>query len=365
MHIGIAGAGLIGRLIAWQLLRRGHQVSLFDRDPVNGESSAARVAAAMLAPFSEVVNCEQEIFQWGMESMGQWPQLLEQLQSDGADKIAFQQHGSIVVAHPQDQVYLDHFNQLIRNRASSHLDDVSFLQYGALHHLEPGLSEQFQQGTFLHAEGCIDNWGLLDQLANVIKKLGGNCYWQTPVTAVNPYQIQTSETLHTVNHVVDCRGFGAKKDMQKLRGVRGEVLWVYAPEVLIQRPIRLMHPRYQLYIAPKPNHHYVIGATEVESESLAPITIRSSLELQSALYSIHSSFGEATIIKAYANCRPAFIDNLPRVEYCDGLTRVNGLYRHGYLLSPVVLNGALEAIEGQFSHAMHHPIQTTLISAQA
>jgi glycine oxidase len=365
MHVGIAGAGLIGRLIAWQLLRGGHQVTLFDRDPVNGESSAARVAAAMLAPFSEVVNCEVDIFNWGLEGLAQWPQLLQQLYSDGAATVAFQQQGSIVVAHPQDQAHLDHFNQLLRSRAQSHLDAVSFLRGDELHQLEPHLSDQFQQGTFLQAEGCIDNWGLLDQLAKVIVKLGGDCRWETPLTQISPFEIHTATSKQCFDQVIDCRGFGAKKDLQSLRGVRGEVLWVKAPDVSIERPIRLMHPRYQLYIAPKPNHHYVIGATEIESESLAPITIRSSLELQSALYSINSSFGEATVIKAYANCRPAFLDNLPRVEHSDGLIRVNGLYRHGYLLSPVVLDAALQAIAGNFNHSIHHPITTTLMSVQA
>ena len=50
-----------------------------------------------------------------------------------------------------------------------------------------------------------------------------------------------------------------------LRPVRGEVIRVYAPEVEFSLPVRLMHPRYKLYIAPKINHEYVIGATEIES----------------------------------------------------------------------------------------------------
>jgi glycine oxidase len=32
-RIGIAGAGLLGRLLAWTLARRGHAVSVFDPAP--------------------------------------------------------------------------------------------------------------------------------------------------------------------------------------------------------------------------------------------------------------------------------------------------------------------------------------------
>jgi len=41
------------------------------------------------------------------------------------------------------------------------------------------------------------------------------------------------------------------------------------------------------------------------------------------------------------NCRPAFRDNLPRIEQEERLTRINGLYRHGYLLAPAIVEKAL------------------------
>ena len=134
---------------------------------------------------------------------------------------------------------------------------------------------------------------------------------------------------------------GAKNQLANLRGVRGEVLWVHAPEVNLKRPVRLMHPRYKLYISPRSGNRYVIGATEIESESMQPVTVRSSLELMSALYSVHSGFAEATVLHAYAHCRPAMPDNLPIIHCEEGLLMVNGLYRHGYLLSPHVVESAL------------------------
>jgi glycine oxidase len=118
-----------------------------------------------------------------------------------------------------------------------------------------------------------------------------------------------------------------------------------------------MHPRYQLYIAPKRDAVYVIGATEIESEALTAITVRSSLELQSALYSVHTGFAEAQVLHAYANCRPAFIDNLPRIDSGAGLLRVNGLYRHGYLLGPLVLQLALATLDGAVSHPIVRQVE--------
>lgn len=353
-HFGIAGAGLLGRLLAWQLLRAGHRVTLFDQDTIDGELCAARVAAAMLAPFSESISCEPQIFDWGQQSIALWPSLLAQLEQDSGSTVDYQLNGSLVIAHQPDQANLNYFNQQLRAQLPTQQSAIEYCQRERLRELEPELAEKFSSATFLKGEGCIDNWALLDNLATAIQRLGASWLEHSTVEQVSDGIIIADGHSHPFDTAIDCRGFGAKPQLKDLRGVRGEVLWVQAPEVKLSRPIRLMHPRYQLYIAPKPNQLYVIGATEIESESTAPITVRSSLELQSALYSIHSGFAEANILHAFAHCRPAFIDNLPRIHCEHGFISVNGLYRHGYLLAPMVIQLALEAINGNHQHSIIH-----------
>ncbi len=143
------------------------------------------------------------------------------------------------------------------------------------------------------------------------------------------------------DYVFDCRGLGNPNT----RGVRGELICCHAPEVNIQRPIRLMHPRYKIYIVPRTNQHYVIGASEIESNDMSPISVRSCLELLSAAYSLHSGFAEARIVKMLTNCRPAYADNLPKIECVDGVISINGLYRHGYLLAPALVEQAMRYIQ--------------------
>ena len=354
MHIGIAGAGLIGRLLAWQLLRRGHRVTLFDRDSADGKHSAARVAAAMLAPYSEAVSSEREIFEWGCTALSQWPDLLRELKNDSGIDVYFQRRGSVVVAHRSDYSHLDHFQRLLRHAVLDNAPRVKTLDRAQLTDLEPELAQQFDSGIYLEDEGTLDNRELLAALFAAIKKLDGIWCENVNIDRVDAGVIGCGDELFKFDLAIDARGFGAKAQLPELRGVRGEVLWVHAPEVNLSRPVRLMHPRYQLYIAPKRDHVYVIGATQIESESLTPITVRSSLELLSALYSVHTGFAEAHIIDAFANCRPAFFDNLPRIEKESGLLRVNGLYRHGYLLAPYILDLALQCCEGSVRHPLVH-----------
>jgi glycine oxidase len=82
----------------------------------------------------------------------------------------------------------------------------------------------------------------------------------------------------------------------------------------------------------------MVGASVIESEEEGPVSVRSALELLGSAYALHPAFGEAEILDLGAGVRPAFPDNVPKivVEREGRLLRVNGLYRHGFLLAPAL-----------------------------
>ena len=80
----------------------------------------------------------------------------------------------------------------------------------------------------------------------------------------------------------------------------------------------------------------MIGATVIESEETGPVSLRSALDLLSAAYALDPAFAEAEIVLQGAGARPAFPDNRPRIIVSERYIYVNGLYRHGFLLAPVM-----------------------------
>jgi glycine oxidase len=145
---------------------------------------------------------------------------------------------------------------------------------------------------------------------------------------------------------IDCRGFAAQDQLRHLRGVRGEMLMLRTQEIHLARPVRLLHPRYPVYIVPRGDGRFMVGATMIESEQGGPMTARSALELLSAACTLHPAFGEAEIIEMGANVRPAFADNLPRLRIEGQTLFVNGLFRHGFLLAPALARRAVETVLG-------------------
>jgi glycine oxidase len=326
----------MGRLMAWRLNQQGHHVQLHEAQAQDLQGSAAWVAAAMLAPLAESAITELNVVGMGMYGLKRWPELLAQLDQT----VFFQQAGTLVVWHRQDATLARHFSDKLA-QTQKHLPELaSYVEVdsSSLQQLEPMLASTFHQAMFLPGEGQLDNRQLLDALMHQLQTSLVQMHFES---AVSPEQFSQADW------VIDCRGTGARGDWPALRGVRGEVLRVHAPEVKLGRPVRLIHPRYPLYIAPKPDGVFVIGATEIESDDTSPASVRSSLELLSAAYSIHKGFGEARILEINAQIRPTLPDNLPAIRlHAHRSMQINGLYRHGFLIAPAMLDASLALMSG-------------------
>jgi glycine oxidase len=190
--------------------------------------------------------------------------------------------------------------------------------------LEPGIAPRFGTALYYAGEAHLNPGAALAFLLDAVQQAGV------------ALQLGMGDVPQGADLVVDCRGLAAKDALPTLRGVRGERIVVRAPEIAIQRPVRLLHPRFPLYLVPWGDGLFMVGATAIEREDGGAVTLRSALELLSAAYVLDPGFGEAEILALGAGVRPAFPDNRPRIIPAKGYIYVNGLYRHGFLLAPVM-----------------------------
>ena len=199
--------------------------------------------------------------------------------------------------------------------------------------LEPDLRGRFNKALFFKAEGHLDPRAALGALAQRLGELKvpikfGVC---GAMTAPACWGAPSS-----TRQVVDCTGLAARNTLTDLRGVKGEMLLLRLRDISLSRPIRVLHPRMPLYIVPRADHLFMVGATMIESDEPTRISARSMLELLSAAYALHPAFGEAEIVEIGTGVRPAFPDNLPRIRWHGDTLYVNGLFRHGFLLAPAL-----------------------------
>ena len=338
----VLGAGLMGRLLANALAQLGHQVTVHEAQGPDAQGAAARVAAAMLAPLAESAITELPVVRMGQHGLTRWPELIGPLPTP----VFFQQNGTLVLWHRQDAAEAKRFASILE-RTQTQLPSLAALETLDAHRLnqiEPALQDRFNQALYLPGEAQLDNRQLLAALLQSLTQQQVQLHWHSPRS---PEDFQPGQAGQP-DWVFDCRGLGARNEWTQLRGVRGEVIRLHAPEVTLQRPTRLIHPRYPIYIAPKEDHVFVIGATEIETEDLSPASVRSTLELLSAAYTVHSGFAEARIMEVSTQARPTLTDNLPAVRCLDERSlQINGLYRHGFLISPAMLDVVMEWVQHQ------------------
>ncbi len=196
--------------------------------------------------------------------------------------------------------------------------------------LEPDLAGRFVRGLFFKEEAHIAPRVAIADLIAELRRLGTELRFGEMVA--DPLWRRASAD----GVVIDCRGMGARTSLADLRGVRGEMLVLRAPDVALSRPVRLLHPRFPLYVVPWGDSLFMVGATLIEREDAGPVTVRSALDLLGTAYAMHPAFAEAEIVELSAGVRPSLPDNVPRILARGRHLMVNGAYRHGYLLAPAL-----------------------------
>lgn len=317
MNVTVVGAGVAGLTVATELVKRGCKVEIIDRASGFGRDTCSWYAGGMLAPWCEGDTAEEPVMRLGREAIGWWrehvPDVIEQ--------------GSLVIAPSRDAGELARF---ARRTQSHHTIDADRLA-----ELEPDLKGRFRQALLFGDEAHLDPRRAIPWLARKLEESGVTITYST---ALENHRVSGSV-------IVDTRGFAARDVLKDLRGVKGEMLVLNASGVAFSRPIRLLHPRWPVYLVPRGNGHFMVGATQIEAEDRGRITARGMVELLNAAYAVHPAFAEAEIIETGADVRPAFPDNLPRLRWHGRTLHVNGLFRHGFLLAPACARMAAEAIE--------------------
>ena len=321
LTVSVVGAGVTGSWQALMLAQRGHSVTLREAASEEATGAASRMAGAMLAPYCEAELAGRVVQDLGVRGLKLWHDA----------ELGAQWRGTLVLARPRDEADLVRFGQKTLGHRVVNDDEIA--------RLEPRLQGRFRWGLFFPDEGHMAPRRALSAMTRRLRRIGSHVNFSAPV----PEPVWMAAGAGEI--VIDCRGIAAREELKGLRGVRGEMAVVQAEGLGLSRPIRLLHPRSAIYVVPWGDDIYMIGATSIESEYAGPVTLRSSLDLLGTACALHPGFAQARIIEFSAGVRPAFPDNIPKIIKRGRRLIVNGAYRHGFLLAPVLAEAVANHLE--------------------
>jgi glycine oxidase len=320
MLVRVIGAGVMGLAAAFETARqgaaRGVRVELVERNEDVGRGCSF-YAGGMIAPWCELQSAEPLVAELGEEALGFWTR----------DVPAATVKGSLVVAPARDRGELRDFAR--RTRRFEEANEARIAQ------LEPDLSGRFAQALFFQDEAHLEPRAAMAALAERLRGMEN---------ADIRLGVDAASLTAPADWTIDCRGFSARDALPGLRGVKGEMLVLKTDDVHLSRPVRMLHPRHPVYVVPRGEGVFMVGATMIENEERSRVTARSIVELVNSAYAIHPAFAEAEIVETGSDVRPAFADNLPRIVRRDRKLCINGLYRHGFLLAPALASRAARVL---------------------
>lgn len=324
-HVEVLGAGVAGLCCAHAFAERDCRVTLRSAGDGPGTDCCSWWAGGMLAPWCERESAAALIATLGVESRAFWQRHAPRVETGG----------TLVLAGARDRADLEQF--------AARTESYRRLDAGGIAALEPALESRFGAGLHFDRESHLDPRGALGALWQRLRV-------HPSVRVVHDTLAQGRRTTvpDTFDWRIDCRGLAARDALPDLRGVRGEMCLLRLPELTLHRPIRLLHPRHPIYVVPRADGVYMVGATMIESDDRGPVSARSLMELLNSAHALHPAFGEARLLESGADARPAFADNLPRLRRRGRTLYVNGLFRHGFLCAPAMARRALErALDGR------------------
>ncbi len=157
--VSIVGGGVIGLSLGWQLVRKGAEVEIFERD-IAGRS-AGWVAAGMLTPQAELGFEEIEFFNFCRKSLELYPKFLEELREDSNIDVRMNVCGSLFAGFDRDDV--TRLRRLYDFREKVNMP-VRWLTGTEAKEIEPMLSPKCTCGMWMPDDAQVENRDMLGAL---------------------------------------------------------------------------------------------------------------------------------------------------------------------------------------------------------
>lgn len=345
-EVGIIGAGAAGLSIAWQLALRGKAPLLFDAgEPGSGAMTAS---GGMLSPAYEAEYDELPLLRAMIESRQRYRSWAARL-----GDIGYAESGTYELALlPEDVPYIQRRVAFEREQGLQ----VEWLESHELRRRLPHLSPRIPAGSYAPDEGHLIPELLRDRLVEAFLGAGGTLLSHTPVQTMEYsggfFQLYTPRGVYQVEMLILCTGVptaGLKLPF-RVYPVRGQMIAVENPDPdWLPAPVRYFNKLAGYGYAIPKRGYIILGGTAEEKGTDPSLTVGGLLDILRRAYYAFPDLYERRILRFWAGLRPATASRLPLL-YKDPefpLYYINGLYRNGILLAPLIGEGVSQwVLEG-------------------
>lgn len=335
--VAIAGGGLIGGSIAFELARTGLRVGLFDSQEPGREASWA--GAGIISPAPEG-SAMIPLVPLGKASLTRYPEFVKAVEEISGRSAGYRPNGTL--------------QALFSARAREELNTVIALHHGIglkaealsaedARALEPALSEDLEAAVLRPDEASVDNRALTAAVLEAARRSGveffpghgAEAIWRSAGRCAG-LQLK-SEKIEARWTVIAAGCFSARIEgvaqYAPARPAKGQMAALRADDLVINRVLW----SESIYLVPRNDGRILAGATVENAGFDKTVTAGGLQKILAAAIELVPGLGHARVEETWAGLRPDSPDHLPILGPADldGLLIATGHYRGGILLTPV------------------------------
>ena len=333
----VAGGGLIGASIAFELAAEGLSVAVFDAQHPGREASWA--SAGMISPAPESSEMAS-LLPISMASVRLYPEFIQRVEELSSRTVGYRKDGAL--------------DLLLNGTGQAEIDEILALHHGAglraevlsgpeAREIEPALTGELRAAIHRPDEASLDNRLLTEATLEAARRKGAEIFPDNGAKALWTDGARC-KGLQLQNGRVEARWtvIAAGCFSARIEGVtayapvipaKGQMMALRCNSVNLKKDLWSGH----MYLVPRHDGRIIAGST-VEYEGFdRNVTVAGMRKILSGAISLVPALESARIEETWAGLRPDTPDHLPILgpTDLDGLLIATGHFRSGILLTPV------------------------------
>lgn len=346
----IAGGGIIGGAIAFELARQKLRVLVIDRQSPGQEASWA--AAGMLSPAPDSADAIP-LVPLASASLKIYPEFVSTVESASGMSAGFRPYGAIEIlfgagAENKLAAIIAQHQKLGLDTEILHVEDAAVL--------EPHVNREIRAAALMRSEAAVDNRAFTSAILRAAELSGVEFRANSSVEKIildgkgNCTGVIVDGEQISAKYVVIAAGFASGS----IEGIahyaptipmRGQMVALQSAQVDLHRVIRSERG----YIVPRGNGRCVTGSTIENVGVEKRVTPEGISKILNAAVEMIPALKDAAIVETWCGLRPDTPDHLPSLGRTDieGLIIATGHFRNGILLAPITAKLIAEWIVSQ------------------
>jgi glycine oxidase len=333
----VAGGGLIGASIAFELASEGLRVAVFDAQEPGREASWA--SAGMISPAPEN-SAMASLLSISLASVRLYPDFIQRVEELSGKSVGYRQDGALdLFLNGTSQSEIDEILALHRG-AGLRAEPLSSLE---ARELEPALTAELRAAIHRPDEASLDNRLLTQATLEAARRKGveifpGNgakALW-TAAGTCKGLQLESGR-VEAKWTVIAAGCFSARIEgvagYAPVTPAKGQMMALRCDAINLKKDLWSGH----MYLVPRNDGRIIAGST-VEYEGFdRHVTVAGMKKILTGAISLVPALESARIGETWAGLRPDSPDHLPILGPTDlaGLLIATGHFRSGILLTPV------------------------------